>query len=138
VKCEGENGIVLDAKHCSEFDATIRSRDCEIPCPVDCVVGEWSEWSSCTEDCGFNGKIQRFRKVIVSGRNGGRKCPVVTQWRPCNNMPCYTYTLERGEWGRCYVDGQGCGQGSETREIRCRRNDRKTVSLHFCLGQLKK
>ena len=138
VKCEDDNGMVLDKQQCSNFDATPRSRDCEIPCPVDCLMGDWSEWSRCTTDCGVDGKIQRFRNVLIPGRNGGRKCPERTQSRPCNNIPCYTYTLDGGRWGKCYVDGRGCGQGSQTRETTCRRNDRKIVSLHFCLDQLKK
>ncbi|CAB3989433.1 Hypothetical predicted protein, partial [Paramuricea clavata] len=138
VKCEGENGTMLDKKHCPNFDTTLPSRDCEIPCPVDCIMGDWNEWSRCTTACGPDGKIQRSRKVIMFRQNGGRKCPEGTQFRPCNNMPCYTYSLSRGAWGKCYVNGRGCGYGSQSRETVCRRSDGEIVGWHFCFGQLKK
>ncbi len=138
VKCEDENGTVLDKTQCPTFDTTLRSRDCEIPCPVDCVMGVWSEWSRCTSACGLDGRIERLRKVIISEQNGGRKCPEGTQFRPCKSIPCYTYSLNHGAWGKCYADGQGCGHGIQNRETTCRRSDGKIVSLHFCFGQLKK
>ena len=138
VKCEGKNGIVLDKIHCPNIDTTLPSRDCEIPCPVDCIMGDWNEWSRCTAACGPDGKIQRSRKVIMFRQNGGRKCPEGTQFRPCNNMPCYTYSLSRGAWGKCYVNGRGCGYSNQNRETVCRRSDGEIVSWHFCFGQLKK
>ena len=138
VKCEDDSGTVLDKSRCSNHDATLRSRECEIPCPVDCVMGEWSEWSSCTAACGLNGKIERSRPVILSEQNGGRKCPDGTQFRPCDSIPCSNYALSHGAWGKCYVDGQGCGDGSQSRETTCRRSDGKVVGLHFCYGQLGK
>ena len=135
VKCEGENEIALDSMWCKNIVNTPSSRDCEIPCRVDCIMGDWSEWSGCSAACGKDGMMKRTRTVIASGKNGGRKCPEDTQSIPCNNIPCYTYHLNEGNWGKCYVDGQGCGQGVQSRETTCLRSDGKIVSLHFCFGQ---
>ena len=138
VKCEDNNGTVLEKERCPNYDATLRSRDCEIPCPVDCVMGDWGEWSSCSAACGLNNKIQRSRPVVISEKNGGRKCPEATQFRPCDSIPCYNYSLNHGAWGKCYVDGRGCGDGSQSKETTCHRSDGQIVSLHFCYGQLEK
>ncbi|XP_028399703.1 thrombospondin type-1 domain-containing protein 7B-like [Dendronephthya gigantea] len=137
VKCEGENGTIIDKKNCPYFDTTPRSRRCSIPCPVDCVMGAWGEWLRCTNFCALDAKMQRSRNVLLVEQNGGRKCPNMTQSRPCNVAPCYTYSLSLGMWSKCYVDGQGCGQGSQTRETTCRRNDGEIVALHFCFHEFK-
>lgn len=138
VECEGENGTVIDKKYCSDYDATLRSRDCEIPCPIDCVMGDWSEWSRCTPDCGIEAKIQRTREIVTPAQNGGRKCPEGSQSRPCGDAPCYGYSLKVGPWEKCYVDGQGCGKGTQRRETNCVRSDGEVVSLVFCFGHLSK
>jgi hypothetical protein len=46
--------------------------------PVDCVVSDWSEYSSCE-----NGTQSRTRTVITPAQNGGASCPVLTESRSC-------------------------------------------------------
>lgn len=41
----------------------------------------------------------------------------------------YTYAWETGEWGPCSAS---CGGGTQTRELRCLRNDGVYVDLKFC------
>ena len=49
---------------------------------VDCVVGEWEEWSTCDNACGY-GTRRRTRGVNVQPDNGGSNCPVLKQRRAC-------------------------------------------------------
>merc|ERR1719247_978052 len=47
-------------------------RQCNTPyCPSDCVLGEWTGWSSCSAKCG-GGTQHRHRTVITPTRFGGK------------------------------------------------------------------
>lgn len=138
VSCVGKQGQTLDDLHCAQKNKSKTLKDCHVKCPVDCVLGKWSPWSVCSKDCGTGGMVMRSRNITVPDKNGGRKCPnksSLVQRRPCNGRPCHTYTLKKGKWSKCYVDGQGCGHGTQSREASCLRSDGKSVSLHYCFEQ---
>eukprot|EP00971_Amphidinium_carterae_P083410 1650901-Amphidinium_carterae.1 len=48
------------------------------PCPVDCVVDEWTEWSACTASCG-TGVKERQRGLKVHPAFGGLSCGDVSE-----------------------------------------------------------
>jgi len=65
-----------------------------IPAPValapviDCMLSEWSPWSTCSVTCG-RGRMERRRMIKVEPQNGGRACPRKTvQRKRCNMPPC--------------------------------------------------
>ena len=67
---------------------TKESRACrENPCPVDCVVGAWYDWSECSEECG-QGLHYRRRSVSTHPGYGGKECPKTVQVRHCTLKPC--------------------------------------------------
>ena len=57
------------------------------PCPVDCVVSGWSEWSACSVACG-GGTRTRTRTIITPASNGGAVCPTLEETEPCNTQSC--------------------------------------------------
>lgn len=54
------------------------------PCPIQCRVSKWSDWSDCSKSCGTGGKRQRIRNVLVKGVN----CPKLVELKPCDKKPC--------------------------------------------------
>ncbi|KAK0182978.1 hypothetical protein PV327_001057 [Microctonus hyperodae] len=40
---------------------------------IDCQVSDWSDWSYCKNCQGYTTKV---RSILVSSRNGGKKCPI--------------------------------------------------------------
>ncbi|GFO48413.1 spondin-2 [Plakobranchus ocellatus] len=50
-----------------------------------CEVTEWTEWTPCSQTCGF-GKRQRSRTVVSSPSNGGANCPLLRQESLCGSM----------------------------------------------------
>jgi hypothetical protein len=56
-------------------------------CPVDCVFGEWMEWSPCSATCG-GGTQSRTRFIVTPASNGGQDCPDMNQTAPCGLEEC--------------------------------------------------
>ncbi|CAD7953254.1 unnamed protein product, partial [Amoebophrya sp. A120] len=49
---------------CDGGGALEQTRTCNTdPCPVDCVVHEWNEWSACSHACGPDGTRTRVKPV---------------------------------------------------------------------------
>ncbi len=59
----------------------------EWPCPIDCVVSAWSDWSTCSASCG-GGTQRRTRSVVTSPAYGGYPCPTLVDTQACNKQSC--------------------------------------------------
>ena len=60
------------------------------PCAeVDCVLGEWGEWSECSQSCGTDGVQERQRIVEAEPGHGGRPCGPRVEKRMCSLAPCH-------------------------------------------------
>ncbi len=55
--------------------------------PKDCKLGEWSEWSKCTKDCG-GGQQTRTRTILQKPTIGGKLCQHTIEIRNCNTQAC--------------------------------------------------
>merc|ERR1719487_2198774 len=56
-------------------------------CPIDCVLWDWSEWSSCTAKCG-GGVMQKQRSVRIEPQHDGEPCGETTEAESCNVQAC--------------------------------------------------
>lgn len=56
-------------------------------CPQDCLLADWSEWSSCSATCG-GGLQHRERAVLLPPRGAGQQCGTVLQSRSCSTQAC--------------------------------------------------
>lgn len=97
---------------CPFLDET---RECNTdPCPLDCVVGQWGGWSTCTKTCG-TGVETRARAVTVAAQSGGAECPITEEKRDCNTQQCAANCVVSrwSEWTDC---SKTCAAGSSTRQ----------------------
>merc|ERR1719333_1248268 len=88
----------------AECPIMIEKEPCNMqPCPIDCVVGEWSEYGMCSKDCG--GGIQtRVRQPLTDAEHGGEPCGDLSEALECNvfacDRPC-ELDPEWSEWTEC-------------------------------------
>jgi uncharacterized protein YegL len=82
-------------------------------CPVDCVMGDWSGWSSCSKDCG-GGVMTRSRIPLTEEENGGESCGETSDPQQCNVESC-DRPCDLGDWGDWTECTSACGGGERFR-----------------------
>jgi len=94
---------------------TIEVKDCNTQkCPVHCKLGDWSEWTACSQTCG-GGNSTRERDVQVQAKFGGTECQGhKNDSVACNTQPC-PVDCEWHEWSTWTDCTATCGLGSRTR-----------------------
>merc|ERR1719265_2631587 len=82
-------------------------------CPVDCILNDWSGWSSCTAKCG-GGVSQKQRTVRQEPMHGGEPCGETTEATNCNMGSCDKDCVldDWTAWSDCSKE---CDGGSQTR-----------------------
>ncbi|KAL4840736.1 hypothetical protein H8958_008421 [Nasalis larvatus] len=117
-------GRVEDAL-CGEmpFQDSILKQLCSVPCPGDCHLTEWSEWSTCELTCidgrSFEtvGRQSRSRTFIIQSFENQDSCPQqVLETRPCAGGKCYHYTWKASLWN------------NNERTVWCQRSDGVNVT----------
>jgi hypothetical protein len=118
--------ILNTGKDCPELTRYV---ECECPIininplpttlpPVNCVVNDWSSWSTCSANCG-GGTQTRTRNVITPAQNGGNSCPVLSETQPCNTEQCVIQSPPVnclvGDWSSWSMCSANCGGGTQTR-----------------------
>ena len=119
-KCGGGSSqriryVTQKAKHGGRpCPAQIMHKNCNVhECPVDCTVGDYSNWSRCSRTCG-GGKQTRARQIITPARNGG-VCLQLNQTQACGKSPCPVPCRE-SEWGSWTTCTAACGKhGTQSR-----------------------
>lgn len=78
---------------------------CSVPCPGDCHLTEWSEWSSCELTCidgrsfETTGRQARSRALIGQPAENMESCSgQVVETRPCSGGRCYEYLWKTSLW----------------------------------------
>ncbi|XP_071072572.1 thrombospondin type-1 domain-containing protein 7B isoform X2 [Dasypus novemcinctus] len=113
LSCVVHNGSVspravrVDDALCGQtpYQDSILKQLCSVPCPGDCHLTEWSEWSTCELTCvdgrSFEtlGRQSRSRTFIIQSFESQDRCPQqVLETRPCTGGKCYHYTWKASLW----------------------------------------
>ena len=85
----------------------------ELPCPVDCVVSDWKDWTGCSKSCGLGINV-RGRNIDVQPQHGGEACPLLEEQHTCNARPCPVH-CEQAPWASWSACDRSCGTGTMTR-----------------------
>ncbi|XP_035379035.1 thrombospondin type-1 domain-containing protein 7B [Electrophorus electricus] len=120
LNCIRSDGKLVELSRCKEWGPSRGrlSAPCEVSCPVDCLLTDWSPWSECSHTCGAQSKMTRSRVVLQQAVEGGRPCSSqLSQTKACPIRPCYSWEL--GEWSACTVEGAHCGEGVRERNLSC-------------------
>ena len=69
----------------------IKLEECITNCPIDCVLGNWSDWGDCTGTCRHVDHDlptqKRVRRIITLNENGGKPCGPISETRKCMDKP---------------------------------------------------
>lgn len=92
--CRGNKNNFFTQEECLDFCKPIMNllndpaeNTTSVP-NVDCVLGEWSDWSNCSVQCGRGYKI-KTRQVLVQAQGTGKPCPqVLTKRKICKGEQC--------------------------------------------------
>lgn len=104
------DGSAADDAICEYFEPKPRQEQaCLIPCPQDCVVTEFTPWTTCSKTCGM-GLQNRVRAVLAPPLFGGLPCPNLTEFQTCAPRACdgreTVFNLRVGGWSECKLPPQ--------------------------------
>ena len=95
---------IIDADYQIEISTKL-----PLPAPINCVVGEWSAWSTCS----IEGQQTRTRNIVTEPNETGTPCPPVTETRTCTYVPNVDCVMSNwSDWSTC-----SAGTQSRTRSI---------------------
>uniref|UniRef100_A0A8C4Q146 Spondin-like TSP1 domain-containing protein n=1 Tax=Eptatretus burgeri TaxID=7764 RepID=A0A8C4Q146_EPTBU len=132
---------------CPKSLRPVQEQLCLVPCPVDCVLTPFSEWTPCPEGCLPAGAVpqrqSRFAVLIRPASHGGRPCPQhLRDERECKTQSCPHYRWKAHRWQACRRatsptatprEDLPCGHGLQLRDVSCRGGDGEMVEPHACL-----
>ncbi|XP_062529262.1 thrombospondin type-1 domain-containing protein 7A [Bombyx mori] len=142
--CVRADGRALHPAQCAHALMPTLVQPCEVPCPRDCEVGEWSDWSACqpVDGCPLfpvqqlttTGYSVRRRRVISAASGGGAACPPLEEKRTCSTPRCASWKAL--PWGPCVLNQPHttCGPGRRNRELRCVGHDGREAERAWCAG----
>jgi hypothetical protein len=110
-----ERAISTDPAHGGmACPALVEEQDCNIrKCPNNCLVTEWTEYSTCSVTC-EKGTKTKTRSVTRNAAHGGVECPTLSITNSCEEGACprHCKVSDWSDWSTCT---KTCGSGDKQR-----------------------
>ncbi|XP_006634046.2 somatomedin-B and thrombospondin type-1 domain-containing protein [Lepisosteus oculatus] len=124
--CFCDEGCQLTRDCCFDYTAECPARPC--------VVGEWSPWSGCVQQCRPAYRVRR-RRVEQEPRNGGQACPPLEE-----RAGCLEYLSSRGQTcaqaqGAAFITSLAYSKGRRKRDLSAELED-PGYCMEFQMGSL--
>lgn len=143
IKCQSEGREVEDSwcvRHLRPDDV----QPCQLPCPRDCVVTDFSHWSPCTATCQNPRQAapakRRKKYILQPADEGGKPCPMnLIDVKHCTDLPwCDVYVWEVSEWSACVPPPRSpiCGQALRGRNVTCKDQRDNEYEPDVCLERI--
>ena len=136
VKCiDGATNQTVFEEHCEHLPKPSAIQTCNIPCPVDCKVSNFSHWTECPNTCDALTDQSRRRRILVNSSNGGQGCPTLVQTKLCLVRNCIKFAMEayKSHCSPEYTNTSICGSVSIAKQVNCLKNKR-SVTLGVCVA----
>ncbi|XP_077993776.1 thrombospondin type-1 domain-containing protein 7A-like [Glandiceps talaboti] len=126
--------LIVDESYCDKAEQPYGARSCIVPCPGDCVVSYWTDWSLCSHPCDTTDYRSRLRYIARYGKSEDSICQSLNETEPCmDSISCFDYEWSISDRGTCQLpDSALCGKGTKRRELDCVRSDDRSVPLEKC------
>lgn len=82
-------------------------------CPVDCVEGPWTGYSTCTKSCGSGS--QKRSRTLTAPLHGGKACAHSAETRLCNEHEC-PLDCDVQDWAPWATCTNSCDGGFQSRQ----------------------
>ncbi|ESN92355.1 hypothetical protein HELRODRAFT_181554 [Helobdella robusta] len=113
---ERQHGSSRSSNFTNHFESE-QSEPCRVGCAVDCVLSQWSVWSTCSQTCGL-GYRSRSREILLKSDNGGSDCPLNLHERMvCSYEECFRWMPV--SYAACSVHKHTCGYGHQKLKFKC-------------------
>jgi len=113
-------GALQETWPCNPGTNELAPSGCDTNPVVDCLLGEWQEWSPCSSTCG-GGQHMRSRDIAQHPANGGKGCgDPLSEITECARKPCLSETpidCAFGDWHDWAECSRCNGERKRTREI---------------------
>jgi len=83
------------------------------PCPVECDMSDWSDWTKCSKKCGIGTK-SRTRKKLGKPKNGGT-CGPFEEIKDCFEKEICSEDCVMSDWKFASECSRPCGGGTQKR-----------------------
>lgn len=125
VRCTRDDGQHVDDFHCALLSRPESVRVCNIPCPEECRLSDWSSWSQCSDQSKDDAIQTRIRVVLqqpVSAASPSLSSSFT--WPPLvEKRSCFDWLVQQeridwqlSSWSPCYLATNAkCGNGISIR-----------------------